>query len=161
MSELHAFTGLFRRFRSFVLRRDVEVTGQCKMCGECCHDILLRHKKRWLKKERHFEELCREEPDHQRFSITGRDEFGHLVFACSLQEKSGLCSCHADRLPLCRNYPPKSLYYQGGWLRPDCGYSFKAVTFRDIFMRRKRMRIPKFADVLQQEQERTEQSRLP
>jgi hypothetical protein len=62
-----------------------------------------------------------------------------------------LCTCYESRLPLCRNYPNKSLYYQGGWLRPDCGFSFKATTFRDIYMRRRRGSIPPFSEVLHRE----------
>jgi hypothetical protein len=53
---------------------------------------------------------------------------------------------------VCRTYPSKSLYYQGGWLRQDCGYSFKATTFRDVLMRGRRGRVPKFDEVLRQEQ---------
>ena len=35
MFSLKFYTGLFRRFRSLVLRRKVEITGQCKGCGRC------------------------------------------------------------------------------------------------------------------------------
>lgn len=151
MPFLQFFTGIFRRCRAFILRREVEVVGQCKSCGECCKGILLNDRKRWIKKERHFRQLCEKEPEHERFVVTERSEEGHLVFNCSKQGKDNFCTCYEDRLPLCRNYPSKSIYYQGGWIRPGCGYSFKAFKFRDVFMRRKRGRIPKFADVLQQE----------
>lgn len=154
MASLHFFKGLFRRFRSLVLQSEVQVIGQCKMCGACCKDILLQYDGRWLTKEKQFQKLCKNLPEHQRMEITGRDETGCLIFACKLQAPDGLCSCHDTRLPLCSNYPPKSLYYQGGWLRPDCGYSFKAKTFRDVYMKRKRDRIPKFSEVLKQERQR-------
>ncbi len=153
--ELRYWTGLFRRFRSFVLRRDVEVIGQCKLCGGCCRDILLQHKGRWLKKERHFDQLCSEQPFHTCFKITERDEMGYLIFTCSLLAEDNLCASHEARPSLCRNYPSKSLYYQGGMIRADCGYFFKTVTFRDMYLRRRQGRIPRFSDVLQQERERT------
>jgi len=138
MTLQRVLTGWFRRFRSFVLRREVEIVGQCALCGECCHDILIRDGRHWLKNRRKFDKLCKREPEHARFVVTGRDDWGHLVFACTLQGGDGLCTSYDSRLPLCRKYPSKSLYYQGGWLRPDCGFSFKAVTFRDIWMRRRR-----------------------
>lgn len=150
-SSLRYFTGLFRRFRSFVLRRDVEIVGQCRMCGSCCQDILLRDKGRWLRKEKQFRQLCESAPKHSRFAITGRSDDGFLTFTCSLQGNDNFCTCYEDRLPLCRSYPTKSLYYQGGWIRSDCGYSFKATTFRDVWMRRRRGRIPAFSEVLRRE----------
>lgn len=150
MDSLQLFTGLFRRFRSFVLGREVEIVGQCEMCGKCCNGIILKDDG-WLKKKSDFEALCEREPEHERFVPVGKDDYGHLVFNCSKQGEDNFCTCYEDRLPLCRNYPSKSIYYQGGWIRSDCGYRFKVVTFRDVFMRRKRMRMPKFADVLQQE----------
>jgi len=150
MALTFTMTGLFRRFRSLLLGRQVEVVGQCRLCGACCRNIILQDKGRWLKREKDFRKLCRDEPEFERFTIVEKDEVGHLVFDCSLQ-KDNLCSCHEDRLPLCRNYPTKSLYYQGGIIPPDCGYSFKAVTFRDVFLRRKRARVPKFSDMLDAE----------
>jgi len=151
LSSVRIFTGLFRRFRSLVLRREVEVVGQCKGCGLCCQDILIKDNGRWLSSRRKFSKLCEREPEHARLKITGRDDVGHLVFSCSKQGDDNLCTCYESRLPLCRNYPSRSLYYQGGWLRPDCGYFFKETTFRDIFMKRKRGRIPPFSEVLLQE----------
>ncbi len=152
MESLCFFTGLFRRFRSFVLGRQVEIVGQCRMCGNCCHDILLKDfPGGWLKKDRDFRTLCAREPEHERFEVTGKDDFGHLVFQCTLRGSDGLCTCYADRLPLCKNYPSKSIYYQGGWLGPECGFRFKSVTFRDVFLRRKPVRRRNFSQLLEQE----------
>ena len=156
MTMQRVLTGWFRRIRALLLRREVEVIGQCALCGECCHDILIRDRGHWLKSRRRFEKLCKREPEHERFVITGRDDWGHLVFACTLRGEDGLCTSYDSRLALCRNYPNKSLYYQGGWLRPDCGYSFKATTFRDIWMRRRRGRIPSFSEVMRRETERNQ-----
>lgn len=144
------FTGLFRRFRTLVLGREVEIVGQCRFCGECCHGILLQDG-RWLKKKRHFDRLCEREPEHTRFIPTGRDDYGHMVFDCSMLGTDNFCTAYDDRLPLCRNYPTKSIYYQGGWIRPECGYRFKSVTFRDVFTGRRRATMPKFSEVLRKE----------
>jgi Fe-S-cluster containining protein len=148
---LCALVGIMRRLRALILRSEVRVVGQCNVCGACCRDILLRHRGRWLRTERAFRRLCRSEPGHERFEITGRDETGCLVFRCTLQGPDNFCTCYENRLPLCKGYPSRSLYYQGGWLRPDCGYSFKALTFRDIVMRRRRRAVPEFSEVLRRE----------
>lgn len=142
--------GLFRSFRSFVLGREVEVVGQCKLCGNCCHDILLRDGG-WIRNQRQFDKLCDSDRQHRRFEISGKDDHGRLVFRCVLQGKDGLCTSYNERLPLCRSYPSKTIYYRGGWIGPDCGFRFKTVKFRDIFLRKKRIRVPQFSEVLNQE----------
>lgn len=148
--------GLLRRIRSLILRDDVQIIGACKCCGTCCTGIHIRDKGKWLISERQFRKLCKREPEHERFEITGTDEYDFLVFSCTHLGEDNTCTTYATRPALCRKYPTKSLYYQGGTIRPDCGYFFKALTFRDWLMRRKRGRIPKFSEVLQQETERNE-----
>jgi len=154
MSIQRTFTGLFRRFRSFVLGREVEVVGQCRMCGNCCNDIMLSDGN-WLKRRSQFERLCEKSPGHSRFEITGRDNRGRLIFRCTLQTPEGTCPCYEDRLPLCRSYPSKSIYYRGGWLEPRCGFSFRDVTFREVFTGRKHLRKPQFDKLLEQEMKRS------
>ncbi len=155
MSGMTALTGLFRRFRAFILGREVEIVGQCNLCGNCCHDILLLDN-HWIKSKRQFERLCKKEPKHSRFAIMGRDEYGRLLFRYTRLQKDGLCLSYEDRPPLCKSYPSKSIYYNGGQTGPECGFRFKAVTFRDVFLRRKRLRTPRFSQVLQQEIKRTD-----
>lgn len=144
-------TGLFRRIRTMLLRHEVEVIGQCRGCGKCCQGILLKDQGRFLSKKRQFDKLCESEPQFSRFEIIERSLDGHLVFNCSAQGEDNFCTCYASRLPLCRSYPDKAIYYHGGWLRSDCGFSFKATSFRDVYMRRKRGKIPSFDRVLRQE----------
>nr|WP_321259621.1 YkgJ family cysteine cluster protein [uncultured Pseudodesulfovibrio sp.] len=151
--------GFFRRFRTFILRREVEVVGQCQMCGRCCRGILLRDAGRFLKTEKQFRALCQSDPLHECFRIVRKDEFGILVFDCSRLGDDNICTDYESRPPLCSNYPTKSLYYHGGQLRDDCGYSFKEVTFRDIFMRRKSWGESRFADVLHEQIEQEKDKR--
>lgn len=148
--------GKLRRMRSTILRNEVEVIGVCTCCGVCCTGIHIRDKGRWISSERQFRKLCKREPEHERFAITGTDDSGLLVFSCTLQGEDNMCTTYASRPALCRKYPTKSLYYQGGTIRPDCGYSFKALTFRDWWMRRRRGRMPRFSDVLKKERKRTD-----
>lgn len=150
-------TGMFRRFRSLVLKREVEVVGTCLRCGHCCEGIILSNDGKWLKTMKQYDKLIEEAPDHARFRPNGKDDFGHISFICDRLGEDQCCTSYEDRLSLCRNYPSKSLYYRGGWLRPDCGFSYKAVTFRDVFMRRRRLRIPSFEAVLKQETKRNRQ----
>ena len=150
------FTGLFRRFRTCVLGREVEVIGQCKLCGRCCEDILIEDQGRFFRREKKFHKLCQKEPEYERFQIVSRDDFGHLTFNCSKLGDDKFCTDYEGRLSLCKDYPNKSIYYQGGGLRADCGFSFKAVTFRDIYMRRRRSKVPEFSEVLRQEQKQTD-----
>jgi len=121
------------------------------MCGGCCRDIIIKNGDKWLKRPKDFDTLCENEPKHDRFEITGKDDFGHLVFRCTMRGEDGLCSCYEDRLSLCRSYPAKTIYYQGGWIGADCGFRYKSVKFRDVFFRKKSLRIPSFSKVLEQE----------
>jgi hypothetical protein len=141
--------GLFRRFRAFVLRRDVEVVGRCNLCGKCCRSILLSDRGRWLRRMSRFERLVAEAPEHGRFRPIGRAEDGLLLFDCAMLAGDNTCSCHDARPALCSNYPSKSLYYEGGRLPDDCGYAYRAVTFRDVLLGRKPLRPPDFSALLQ------------
>ncbi|MGL1861133.1 MAG: YkgJ family cysteine cluster protein [Pseudodesulfovibrio sp.] len=156
MSPYHYFTGLFRRFRSFVLKREVEIIGQCRLCGSCCHDILLHDGDRFIKREKQFKKLCKSNSTFTRFRIIKPDDEGHLTFSCSFKDNNNNCTSYEDRLPLCKEYPSKGFYYHGGWLRADCGFSYKHVSFHDIYMRRTRSKIPEFSEVLRNEQEQTD-----
>lgn len=150
MNELAFLVGLFRRFRAFVLRREVEVVGRCSLCGRCCRSILLQNNGRWLRRMSQFERLVAEAPEHGRFRPVGRSEGGYLLFDCAMLAEDGSCSCHDARPALCGNYPSKSLYYQGGRLMDDCGYSYRAATFRDVLFGRRPLRPPDFSALLQQ-----------
>jgi hypothetical protein len=151
MSGLDYLTGLFRRFRSRVLRREVEVAGRCNCCGACCRGIHLRDRGRWLRRTAQFERLVAEAPEHARFRLCGRSAEGFLLFRCSCLGDDDLCTTHDTRPALCRNYPSKSLYYQGGHLPGDCGYSFRAATFRDVLLGRKPIKPADFSAVLRRE----------
>ncbi|HKI82176.1 MAG TPA: YkgJ family cysteine cluster protein [Pseudodesulfovibrio sp.] len=151
MSGLDFLTGFFRRLRSRVLRREVELVGRCNRCGGCCRSIYLRDRGRWLRRVSQFEKLVADAPEHARFRPVGRGDQGLLLFDCSLLGPDNLCTRHDSRPALCRNYPSKSLYYQGGCLQGDCGYSFRATTFRDVFFGRKPLKTADFSAILRRE----------
>ncbi len=130
VSLLASARGLFRRFRSRVLRSPVRLEGRCNLCGRCCSHILLMNDGRWIRSEKTFRAIVESSPRHGRFTPVGRNDEGLLTFDCRCLGKDNLCTSYADRPALCRNYPSKSLYYQGGQLLSDCGFTFKAMTFR-------------------------------
>jgi hypothetical protein len=151
MSGLDFLTGLFRRFRSRVLRRPVELVGGCRCCGGCCRSIHLSDEGRWLRRTSQFERLVAAAPEHARFTPVGRGHQGFLLFDCAKLNSDNLCADHDTRPALCRNYPSKSLYYRGGRLLDDCGYAFRAVTFRDVLFGRKPLKPADFSDALRRE----------
>lgn len=89
-------------------------------------------------------------PAYARFKPTGYDGDGLMLFACRSLGEDNRCAAYGDRPSLCRNYPSESLYYQGRDLRADCGYSFRAATFRDAILRRVVRKID-FSQVLDRE----------
>lgn len=143
--------GLYRRIRAAVLRRGVRIEGACRMCGECCHKIVLLDGGRWLRHERKFEALCRDDPDYSRFRIVGKSEDGFLLFDCNLQRNDNFCSDHDSRPRVCRNYPTAYLYYRGGRLLRCCGYRFVEWTWRDAIRKLLGLSPPRFDEVLEQE----------
>ncbi|WP_319583072.1 YkgJ family cysteine cluster protein [uncultured Pseudodesulfovibrio sp.] len=151
MFVLEFLTGLFRRWRFRILRRDVEVVGRCLCCGGCCRSIHLKDGGRWLRRSREFERMVADAPEHARFHPVGRGSRGFLLFDCFLLGPDNLCARHDTRPALCRNYPSKSLYYHGGRLPEDCGYAFRAVTFRKVLFGRKPLKPADFSAVLRRE----------
>nr|WP_286182077.1 YkgJ family cysteine cluster protein [Desulfovibrio sp. Huiquan2017] len=153
-------TGLFRRFRSRVLRSEVEVVGKCNRCGRCCRSVLLFDRGRWLRRASQFERLVADAPEHARFRPAGRDAGGYLLFDCALLGRDNNCTEYGARPALCGNYPSKSLYYHGGKTLNGCGYAFRAVTFRDVLWGRKPIKPADFSAVLRREieQERDKQT---
>lgn len=108
-------------------RREPLVVGSCHGCGECCRNLSLHDGHGWLWRRNDFLHLVAEEPEFSRFEITETDAQGFLVFRCTLCSPEGLCKEYENRLPLCRNFPEKSLQFCGGKLPSGCGYSFQEV----------------------------------
>lgn len=66
-------------------------------------------------------------PKYKRFQITGKDDQGFLLFSCAWLSNDGLCKDHSKRLPLCKNFPDKTLHFCGGRLPAGCGYHIGEV----------------------------------
>lgn len=115
--------GFARHLRCLLLRRRVEIQGQCLRCGRCCQGMALYHNGGPIMSELHFEELCRSEPAYARFRIDSRTPTGLLRFSCAWIA-DGSCSGYGDRLDFCRRYPNPNIYFAGHDLLPGCGYAF-------------------------------------
>lgn len=119
--------GFLRFLRLQLMGKTVLVTGHCTNCGKCCRSISLEHSEGWLRDEKKFAAITVDYPEYKRFEIIGKDSQGFLLFRCSWLTTEGLCRDHEKRLPLCRNFPEKSLFFCGGSLPSGCGYSLSEV----------------------------------
>lgn len=146
-----AFNALFRRVMWFVFRKEPEILGKCIGCGRCCKEIVLHLGGHWLRTKRQFDKAVANDPDLERFHITGKDEDGRLAFSCTLQAEDGLCTDYENRLDLCRSHPNRSLYYSGVVLSPYCGYKLQGPRLKDYFWRSKGRRPADFNALLEKE----------
>lgn len=120
-------TGMFFHFWLKIRGKTLLLTGCCNGCGNCCKRLSLEGNDGWLRSEEKFYNIVREFPEYQRFSIIGKDGQGFLLFSCSWCSPEGLCSDYDRRLPMCRNFPEKSLLFSGGSLPEGCGYNYTTV----------------------------------
>ncbi len=123
-----SLSGFFYLLLLKVRGKEIITCGSCRACGRCCRRISLHDGHQWLRRKEDFVRLLEVQPEYGRFSIVETDKQGFLVFSCSLITPSGLCGDYENRLPLCRNFPEKSLPFCGGSLPSGCGYSFREVT---------------------------------
>ena len=103
-----------------------EITGKCKKCGKCCNYMYSYD----TYTEKEFKIMQFLFPAYKRFYIKGKDEDGNLIFACKLVTKDGLCSDYKHRLPMCRKYPAKRIFYPAK-LHEGCGYKVNVKTFEE------------------------------
>ncbi len=118
--------------------RRVYLRGSCSQCGTCCTSINIEGPKGWLRNELEFLRIIEKHPEYYRFSVTGRDNLGYLLFRCNKLTAQNKCSCYEERLPICKNFPDKNLIFMGGGLPENCRYkmviapSFKKILAKEI-----------------------------
>ena len=115
-------------FLSYFVPEKVEykIEGECKKCGKCCRYMYSFDT--YTEKEFKFMQFLF--PSYRRFYIRGKDESGNLIFACKYVTEEGLCSVYEKRLPMCKRYPEKKIYYPGK-LHEGCGYKIVKKTFEE------------------------------
>lgn len=125
--ETYSLFGLLYAIWLRIRGRELYLGGHCTSCGRCCRKLSLTGLDGWIRNEKEFEKVVAISPGFERFQISGRDEQGFLIFSCSWHTPEGYCGDYENRLPLCKNFPEKSLKFCGGGLPPGCGYYFKEV----------------------------------
>ena len=105
-----------------------KITGECKKCGKCCTYMYSLD----TFDEEEFKIMQFIYPGYKRFYVKGKDAEGNLIFACKLLGEDGLCTDYKKRLPLCKKYPVKKIYYNGK-LHEGCGFSIEPeVEFENL-----------------------------
>ena len=122
------FENIKNEFLSYFVPEKVEykIEGECRKCGKCCNYMYSFDT--YSEKEFKFMQLIF--PSYRRFYIKEKDENGNLIFACKYVTPEGLCSDYKNRLPMCKKYPAKKIYYPGK-LHEGCGYKIIKKTFED------------------------------
>ncbi len=105
---------------------EYEIQGECKKCGKCCRYMYSFDT--YTEKEFKFMQFLF--PSYRRFYIKGKDDKGNLIFACKYVTDEGLCSVYEKRLPMCKKYPSKKIFYPAK-LHEGCGYKIVKKSFND------------------------------
>ena len=105
---------------------EYEIQGECKKCGKCCRYMYSFDT--YTEKEFKFMQFLF--PSYRRFYIKGKDNKGNLIFACKYVTDEGLCSVYEKRLPMCKKYPSKKIFYPAK-LHEGCGYKIVKKSFND------------------------------
>ena len=105
---------------------EYEIQGECKKCGKCCRYMYSFD----TYTEKEFKLMQFLFPSYRRFYIKGKDDKGNLIFACKYVTDEGLCSVYEKRLPMCKKYPSKKIFYPAK-LHEGCGYKIVKKSFND------------------------------
>lgn len=119
---------LYYEFISYFVPQKLEyrIEGKCNKCGKCCKEI----RSYGLKNEKELRLMQFFLPWYKRFFITGSDKDGNLVLSCKYLQENGLCSVYNKRPFLCRNYPQKSISFNGEMI-DGCGFKVIKKDFKD------------------------------
>lgn len=109
---------------------EYEIQGECKKCGKCCRYMYSFDT--YTEKEFKFMQFLF--PSYRRFYIKGKDDKGNLTFACKYVTDNGLCSVYEKRLPMCKKYPSKKIFYPAK-LHEGCGYKIVKKSFNDYLQK--------------------------
>ena len=109
---------------------EYEIQGECRRCGKCCRYMYSFDT--YTEKEFKFMQFLF--PSYRRFYIKGKDDKGNLIFACKYVTGNGLCSVYEKRLPMCKKYPSKKIFYPAK-LHEGCGYKIVKKSFNDYLQK--------------------------
>ena len=125
---LNTIKSIIYEFLSYFVPEKIEyeVVGECKKCGKCCNYMYSYD----TYTEKEFKIMQFIFPSYKRFYIKGKDSDGNLIFACKYVTEDGLCSVYEKRLPMCKRYPAKKIFYKAN-LHEGCGFKIIEKTFKD------------------------------
>lgn len=129
---LEILENIKNEFLSYFVPEKVEykIQGECKKCGKCCRYMYSFDS--YTEKEFKFMQFLF--PSYRRFYIKGKDDKGNLIFACKYVTDEGLCSVYEKRLPMCKKYPSKKIFYPAK-LHEGCGYKIVKKSFNDYLQK--------------------------
>ncbi len=129
---LEILENIKNEFLSYFVPEKVEykIQGECKKCGKCCRYMYSFDT--YTEKEFKFMQFLF--PSYRRFYIKGKDDKGNLIFACKYVTDEGLCSVYEKRLPMCKKYPSKKVFYPAK-LHEGCGYKIVKKSFNDYLQK--------------------------
>ncbi len=122
MSVSFSIKGFIRFIKLKLLRKEIVISGSCRMCGACCRKLNLDIGGSWVSSYEKFRELVEKNPDYERFEITGKDRNNLLEFRCTWLKEDGTCKNHDQRLDICREFPDKTMFFMDGQLPKGCGF---------------------------------------
>jgi hypothetical protein len=122
-----------------IKKKEVYVDGQCHQCGHCCRSLcLITSDRKIIKTEKQFIDYCKSNKDFERFEIIDkRDDC--LIFKCKLL-KDNKCSDYENRLPLCKTYPSRELFFSGFNTNPSCGYTIRTGKSFEHFLKKHKVK---------------------
>ena len=119
---------LYYEFLSYFIPKKVKykVEGECLKCGKCCKEI----RAYGMKSEKDLKIMQFFLPHYRRFFISKTDDKGDVVLSCKYLTENGLCSVYNKRPSVCKNYPAKSINFNGEMI-DSCGYKVIKKQFKD------------------------------
>ena len=99
-----------------------KIRGNCKQCGKCCEEILLRGTNRQINNPFFRNIAIRWISWLYGFYLLYVDyERNYLAFSCSHRGEDGKCKNYFLRPPICRNYPLLDYFEEPKFL-PWCSF---------------------------------------
>ncbi|PIS29092.1 hypothetical protein COT42_06225 [Candidatus Saganbacteria bacterium CG08_land_8_20_14_0_20_45_16] len=99
-----------------------KLAGQCRQCGVCCQEILLKMTERQISSKFFTNLAIRWISWLFDFVLLRVDyEYNYLVFTCQHRCNEGRCGNYFWRPSICRNYPLVD-YFEEPKLLPGCGF---------------------------------------
>lgn len=110
-----------------------QIRGECNKCGDCCKDLNIKSKGKWISTDQEFLDLLTEDPEYEKMIPIGRRSNGYLIFKCEWLKDDNTCKDHENRLSICRTFPHTEIFKEGAILPENCSYEIHhKLNFEDL-----------------------------